>query len=467
MNKMIILQKRNNTIHENLVVAKKYLNDYVKTNKTTIKDGEILFTRYYGGGEKVGKLRSYTLRGIVNATNPSQPYVEFDDVNNDNIVRENLLYYSYGIVGSDGCLKPFNYFEALIHSGSQIRSDRTFTFSFELSPRYYSVTPNNNKVRFCVKNKTQDKEIPIKLVNKGYSYLTQDGDTAILLTLNESECKPKERLSVTFQIDNLKFYASTDETLSFMMYIENGGSKIQYMRNPKLELGSEMTDYCENEEMRQKHLYDRSIKYTDNVATSIRRRIDALEKPKYDNNNIEVSFLIARLYRRFTDVFGTTPHIDGSRFKVLKNNNINFEDKLVNISTVDSSGSVSADNYIVCAGLEVKGYNEDKLYLNGYGVDVLYYDDNAYNISDIKSVSNKQCVLTKYDQRGPYSFYRIIDSDIVTQGREKALTCIPMNILFNADAKQLPFMVDSSGKMMYPKIGKIDYYELKNFYFRK
>lgn len=47
---MIIQQKRNNTIHENLVVAKKYLNDYVKTNKTTIKDGEILFTRYYGGG---------------------------------------------------------------------------------------------------------------------------------------------------------------------------------------------------------------------------------------------------------------------------------------------------------------------------------------------------------------------------------------------------------------------------------
>ena len=49
---MIIQQKRNNTIHENLVVAKKYLNDYVKTNKTTIKDGEIFFTRYYGGGSR-------------------------------------------------------------------------------------------------------------------------------------------------------------------------------------------------------------------------------------------------------------------------------------------------------------------------------------------------------------------------------------------------------------------------------
>lgn len=447
---MIIQQKRNNTIHENLVDAKKYLNDYVTKNKATIKDGEILFTRYYGGGEKVRKLRSYTLRGIVNATNPSQPYVEFDDVNNDNIVRENLLYYSYGIVGSDGCLKPFNYFEALIHSGSQIRSDRTFTFSFELSPRYYSVTPNNNKVRFCVKNKTQDKEIPIKLVNKGYSYLTQDGNTAILLTLNESECKPKERLSVTFQIDYLKFYASTDETLSFMMYIENGGSKIQYMRNPKLELGSEMTDYCENEEMRQKHLYDRSIKYTDNVATSIKRRIDALEKPKYDNNNIEVSFMLTRLDGSYANVADSLSNLYKYSINVAEYNNVIYKNNIVNIGDVSVPIGNQTHIYYVVPALKVKGYNEEKLYLNGYGVDVLYYK-GSNTISNIKHSSSNQCVLTKYNESNGYSYYRILNDSFGTSGRDRVLTCIPVNILFNTNGSIRSFMVDSAGKMMYPK----------------
>lgn len=435
---MIIQQKRNNVIHENLVAAKKYLNEYVTTNKATIKDGEILFTRYYGGMVgQTGMLRSYTLRGIVNATSPSKPYVEFDDVNNDNIVRENLLYYSNDSVGSDGCLKPCNLFDPKIIRGSQIKTDRIFTFSFELLPAYYSSTSDNMQVYFKVRNDTRKKYIPITLLDKGDNYITQDSASRILFTIKESECKTKKRLSITFQIHNLWYFASYDDVLIFEMDIQG---IMKHMRNPKLELGSEMTDYCENALM----VYDKNVK--------------VLLTPKYDNNNIEVNFIITRLVGIYKDVFKNSY----KNFNVLSVTN--DEKVIVNINAVDTEAiTPTPATYYVITALKVKGYNEEKLYLNGYGVDVIYitFVKGRNHITAIQTNKSKQYVLKKYRESGEYSYYKIADKNI----GDAPITCIPVDVLYNTNATPRPFMTDSFGKTMYPKIGKHQYNTPMDIYF--
>lgn len=464
---MIIQQKRNNTIHTSLADAKKYLNDYVTKNKATIKDGEILFTRYFGGGEKVGALRSYTLRGVVNATNPSQPYVEFDDVNNDNIVRENLLYYSYGLVGSGGWFKAFKYFEPSIIRGSQIRSDRAFTFSFELLPSYYSSTPDNKKVYFVVENKTTNQTIPIKLVDKGYSYITQD-DSRILFTIKESECKTKERLSVTFTIDDMKLHTSYGDVVSFRMYVGPGESSIEYMRNPKLELGYEMTDYNENNTMKEKYLYAKSIKYTKDATTALIDKINALHTPKYNYNNIEVKIMKTQLLGSYGgSAFFEKQSIP---FNVAYHDTSGCElDEIKNIYYTENNPKSLNNIFLVFPALKVKGYNDEKLYLNGYGVDVIYYKYDIISkqnkITAIKTDKKQQCVLTKYDESGGYSYYRIIDSNISDISGNTPLACIPVDILFNTNTSPRPFMIDSSGKIMYPKIVEQEEFFVKNLYF--
>lgn len=403
-----------------------------------------------GGGEQTGKLRSYTLRGIVNAKNPTSPYVEFDDVNNDNIVRKNLLYYSYNLIGKDGCLKPFRWFEFEIVNGSQIRSDRTLTFSFELLPDYFKYIKDNNKLRFNVKNKTKNKEIPIKLIVEDNNYLLQENDTTILLVINRTKFKSYDRLSITFQIDNLKAYASYDDKLLFEMYIENGGDEIEYLRNPKLELGSEMTDYCENESMKQNHIYSNCIQYTNQVTRSINNRIDTLEKPKYDYNVVEVSFMKTTLDGNYSNVFNSNIYNGYINVNVAKQNHLTLDVSIVNINTVNGSSGLK---YFVIPALKIKGYNEEKLYLNGYGVDVIYYNITpSLNIVNIASKKDKQCVLTKYKESGAYSYYRIDSNDDVETSDNEKLTCIPVDILFNESGNYRPFMVDSSGRMMYPKI---------------
>ena len=47
---MIIQNKRNLTIHNSIDEAKKYLQNYVLNNANTLKEGEILHTRYKSGG---------------------------------------------------------------------------------------------------------------------------------------------------------------------------------------------------------------------------------------------------------------------------------------------------------------------------------------------------------------------------------------------------------------------------------
>lgn len=463
---MIIQQKRNHSIHPSLADAKKYLNEYVTTNKKTVKDGEILFTNYFGGGGAIGQLRSYTLRGIVNATNSNLPYVEFDDVNNDNIVRENLLYYSYTLLNKNGYFKSFKTFDANITNGAKIRSDRAFTFSFELLPQYYSSTYDNNKVYFELKNKTTNQIIPIKLVDKGYSYITQDV-SRILFTIKERKCKSKERLSVTFTIDDMKSHASDGDVVLFRMYVESDGSSIEYMRNPKLELGFQMTDYCENNSMKQNYLYDKSIKYTKDVANTITTNIKNLHTPKYNYNNIEVRMMRTKLLGKYSDVFGRYQSIP---FYVSSINLFNGEySTITNIYNVKDGVAAQNTIFLVFPALKVKGYNDEKLYLNGYGVDIIYYMyDNTSkqnNITAIKTNKKKQCVLTKYDESGGYSYYRIIDSNISDSSGSTPLACIPVDILFNTNTTPRPFMVDSSGKMMYPKIDVQDYYYIKSLYF--
>lgn len=461
---MKIQQKRNKTIHTDLAKAKKYLQDYVTTNKTKIKDGEVLYTRYYAGGD-IDNLRVYTLRGFVDATTPTLPIVAFDNVNNDNIVRENLLYYSYTLLNKNGYFKSFKTFDANITNGAKIRSDRAFTFSFELLPQYYSSTYDNNKVYFELKNKTTDQVIPIKLVDKGYSYITQDM-SRILFTIKQRECKSKERLSVTFTIDDMKSHASDGDVVLFRMYVESDGSSIEYMRNPKLELGFQMTDYCENKSMKQNYLYDKSIKYTKDVTTTLSNNIKALHTPKYNYNNIEVSLLNTYIKGKYEDVFSYY-YTD---VNVVSGTTLNEKKTIENISTIDNKTlTTSSCRYFVVPALKVKGYNEDKLYLNGYGVDIIYYKyDNTSkknNITAIKTNKKKQCVLTKYDESGGYSYYRIIDSNISDSSGSTPLACIPVDILFNTNTTPRPFMVDSSGKMMYPKIDVQNTYYVDQLYF--
>lgn len=461
---MKIQQKRNKTIHADLSQAKKYLQEYVTTNKATIKDGEVLYTCYHGGGD-ISDDRVYTLRGLVDATNPSSPVVHFDDVNNDNIVRENLLYYSYSLVGSGGYFKPFEYFESTITRGSQIRSDRAFTFSFELLPHYYLSTSDNKKVYFEVKNKTTNQIIPIKLVNKGYSYITQD-DSRILFTIKESECKYKERLSVTFTIDDIKSHTSYENVVVFKMYAAVRDQTIKYMRNPKLELGYQMTDYCENISMKENYLYNKSIQYTKDVATSINNNIKDLHTPKYNYNEIEVSFLKTYLNGKYSDVF---TFINATYVNVASTNT-DGSGRIVDITNTNSGGlSVTNQKPYVVPALRVKGYNEDKLYLNGYGVDILYYKLNNVSLNNeitaIQTNKTRQCVLTKVSTSGDYSEYRFIDDSITSTSGSTPLICIPVDILYNTNLTNRPFMTDPSGNLMYPKIGENGDYSIKKLYF--
>ena len=450
---MIIQQKRSHDIHINLDDAKNYMKDYVEENKTTIKDGEILFAKYLCGKTNDIKSRIYSLRGIVNAMNPSSPYVVFDDANNSNIVRENLLYYSYSLVNKEGCLKPFKEFEAAIVRGSQIRSDLTFTFSFQLLPKYYSSTYDNNKVYFAIKNETTNKYIPLELGSNLPSYITQkDKNSPILYTINRDNCQTKERLFFTFCIDELTKFTSYDDKLVFQIHVDTSGSTIEYMRNPKLELGSEMTDYCENESMKQNYLYNKSIQYTKNVGKTLNNNIKALHKPKY--NNIEVSFVRTKLTGRFDDVFNKT-HLTNANFNfnVLEDSYGEFQNTIVNIKAV---GYGTYKDYYVFPALKVSGYNEEKLYLNGYGADVIYYNvSSKLNVNDIKTNKTKQCVLTKFEESGKYSYYRINPNDITGTTDDEKLSCIPVDILFNENGSPRPFMVDSDGRMLYPKIGNM------------